>query len=121
MAHIRRVRAGELKKIGGVRLEAGSGNVFHDLALPNSRLRQAKARLAAEVNGIIESLGWTQAEAAKRLRTHQPVISALRKGRLGGISSERLLGWLGSLKRDIEIRVMPMKRSGPRIRVRAVR
>jgi predicted XRE-type DNA-binding protein len=121
MARIKRVGAEEVRKIDGVRVEVGSGNVFRDLALPDSRLRKAKARLAAQVNSIIESFGWTQAEAARKLGTHQPIISALRKGRLAGISSERLLGWLGSLNRDIEIRVMPMKRSEPRIEVCAVR
>ena len=121
MARIKRVGAGEVRKIGGVRVQVGSGNVFRDLGLPNSRLRKANARLAAQVNSIIESFGWTQAEAARKLKTHQPVISALRKGRLEGISSERLLSWLGSLNRDIEIRVMPMKRSEPRIEVCAVR
>lgn len=121
MAHTKKVIAGEVRKIGGVRVEVGSGNVFRDLALPNSRLRKAKARLAAQVNSIIEGFGWTQAETARKLRTHQPLISALRKGRLEGISSERLLGWLGSLNRDVEIRVMPMKRSEPRIEVSVVR
>jgi predicted XRE-type DNA-binding protein len=121
MAHTKKVKAGEVRKIGGVRVEVGSGNVFRDLALPNSRLRKAKARLAAQVNSIIEGFGWTQAETARKLGTHQPLISALRKGRLEGISSERLLGWLGSLNRDVEIRVMPMKRSEPRIEVSVVR
>ena len=83
-------------------------------------LRQAKARLAAEVNAIIDDFDWTQAEAARKLGTHQPIISALRRGRLEDISSERLLGWLGVLNKDIEIRVMPKKRSEPRILVSAV-
>jgi predicted XRE-type DNA-binding protein len=114
------VRPGEAKEINGVQVEPGSGNVFRDLGLPNSRLRQAKARLAAEVNAIIDDFDWTQAEATRKLRTHQPIISALRRGRLEDISSERLLGWLGLLNKDIEIRVMPKKRSEPRILVSAV-
>jgi len=116
----KKVRSGEVKEINGVRIETGSGNVFRDLGLPNSRLRQAKARLPAEVNAIIDDFDWTQAEAARKLGTHQPIISALRRGRLEDISSERLLGWLGVLNKDIEIRVMPKKRSEPRILVSAV-
>ena len=50
----KKVRFGEVKEINGIRIETGSGNVFRDLGLPNSRLRQAKARLAAEVNAIID-------------------------------------------------------------------
>ena len=117
----KKVKAGGVKTIDGVRFETGSGNVFRDLGLPNSRLRLAKARLAAQINAIVDDFGWTQAEAAQKLGTHQPIVSALKKGRLEGISSERLLGWLGVLDRDIEIRITPMKRSEPRIEVSLVR
>jgi predicted XRE-type DNA-binding protein len=120
MTSTRKTKAGAVRKIEGVRVELGSGNVFRDLALPNSRLRQAKARLAAQINRIIDDYDWTQVEAAKKLGTHQPIISALQKGRLSGISSERLLSWLGVLNRDIEIRVTPMRRAEPRIVVSAI-
>jgi predicted XRE-type DNA-binding protein len=120
MAKAKKVKSGEVREVEGVRIEVGSGNVFRDLGLPNSRLRQAKARLASQINDIIDDYDWTQAEAAQKLGTHQPIVSALRKGRLEGISSERLLSWLGVLNKDIEIRVMPKKRSEPRILVSAV-
>lgn len=116
----KRLKAGDVTEMNGVRIEVGSGNVFKDLGLPNSRLRQAKARLAAEINQVIDDYGWNQSETAKKLGTHQPIVSALRRGRLDDISSERLLTWLGSLKLDVEIRLMPMKKKEPRIEVRAI-
>lgn len=120
MANTKKARPGKVKEINGIRIETGSGNVFRDLGLPNSRLRLAKARLAAQVNAIIEGHDWTQSEAAQKLGTHQPIISALGRGRLKDISSERLLGWLGVLNKDIEIRVMPKEGKEPRILVSAI-
>lgn len=114
-------RAGGTRQVRGIRVEVGSGNVFEDLGLPSPKLRLAKARLAAQINTIIEDYDWTQAEAAKKLRTHQPTISLLEKGRLAGISYERLLGWLFALNQDVQILVSPAKRTEPKIEVLAVR
>jgi predicted XRE-type DNA-binding protein len=87
----------------------GSGNVFADLGLPNPEEMLAKATLVAEINAIIEAHGWTQAEAAAQLGTHQPVISALRHGRLRSLSYDRLVNWLVLLGRTVEIRVKRAK------------
>lgn len=105
----KRLRASDSGEIDGVEFQIGSGNVFADLGLPDARLRLAKAKLAAQINAIIDDFGWTQAEAAKKLDTYQPTISLLRKGRLKDISSERLLGWLGALHQDVLINVSPAK------------
>lgn len=114
-------RAGAIRQVRGVQVEVGSGNVFEDLGLPSPKLRLAKARLAAQINTIIQDYDWTQAEAAKKLRTHQPTISLLEKGRLAGISYERLLGWLFALNQDVQILVSPAKRTEPKIEVLAAR
>lgn len=105
-----RLRPGARTRIAGTYVEVGSGNVFTDLGLDNPGERLAKARLAAEINAIIEEHGWTQAEAAKRLETHQPVISALRHGRLKSLTYDRLMNWLVMLGRTVEIRVRPARK-----------
>ena len=117
----KRLRTKESGEIDGVHFEVSSGNVFTDLRLPNARLRLAKAKLAGQINGIIDDFGWTQAEAARKLGTHQPTISLLRKGRLSDISSERLLAWLGALHQDVFIKVSPSRTKQPRLEVVAAR
>jgi predicted XRE-type DNA-binding protein len=97
--------------------EIGSGNVFADLGLANAEERQAKARLASIVNAIIEQHGWTQAEAAEHLNTHQPVLSALRHGRLKSVSYDRLVDWLVLLGQSVEIRVRPAKHARVKVAI----
>lgn len=97
--------------------EFGSGNVFADLGLANPDERLAKARLASAINAIVERHGWTQAEAAKHLKTHQPVLSALRHGRLKSVSYDRLVGWLVLLGQSVEISVRPAKHAHVRVAI----
>ncbi len=67
----------------------GSCNIYKDLGFDNSEEELAKARLAFMIYGIIEEQGLTQVEAAKILGIDQPKVSALKNGRLGGLSIER--------------------------------
>ncbi len=101
----RRLRPGEVTLVRGIPIEEGSGNVFADLGLPDAEERLAKSCLAALIIDIIRKKGWTQAEAAGRLNTHQPTISALRKGRLSSITYDRLVSWLVMLGRPVEVRI----------------
>lgn len=87
----RRLRPSDVTEIEGIRIEEGSGNVFADLGLPGPDERLAKSRLADLITEIIDKKGWTQAQAAERLETLQPTISALRKGRLSSITYDRLV------------------------------
>jgi predicted XRE-type DNA-binding protein len=105
--------------VGDAEFEVGSGNVFADLGLDNPDERKAKSALAAEINAIIEAKGWTQAEAAERLETHQPVISALRHGRLKSLTYDRLVHWLVMLGRTVEIRVTPAKKAHVEVAIAA--
>ena len=67
----------------------------------------AKSDLAIQINKIIQQKGWTQKKAAGILGIDQPKVSALKNGRLGGFSIERLLSFLRALDRDIDIVVRP--------------
>jgi len=82
-----------------------SGNVFADLGLPDAPELNAKARLCAAINRVVERQGLTQAEAATALGINQPKISALLHYKLEGFSLERLLHFLIALGQDVEIRV----------------
>ena len=101
-----------------IRVEIGSGNVFADIGLPNPEERLAKARLAMQINDIIEGRRLTQLQAAKLLGIDQPKVSALRNGRLAIFSLERLMQFLVRLGRDINIVVETRARSRGQGRLR---
>lgn len=98
----------------------GSGNVFADLGLPEPEERLAKAALAHALARLIRARGLTQKAAAERLAIDQPKVSHLLRGRLAGFSTERLLGFLTALGRDVDIVVKSPPRSRRRGRVRVV-
>lgn len=91
----------------------GSGNVYKDLGFENPEKELAKARLASMIYDIIEERGLTQVKAARILGIDQPKVSALRNGRLGGFSLERLFSFLRKLDRDIEIIVRERPKGKP--------
>jgi predicted XRE-type DNA-binding protein len=100
-------RAGKPKacKVG---VTCGSGNVFADLGFPDAGERQAKVRLALELNKILDTRKLRQVDAAKLLGVPQPKISALVNYRLDGFSVEKLMEFLTSLDRDVEIVIRPV-------------
>ena len=104
-----------------VRMIRGTGNVFADLGLPRHEERLAKASLALEIERAIRKRGLSQAAAAQALGIDQPKISALRNGQLNGFSVERLIRFLNSLDRDVEIviKAKPRSRRRGQLRVKA--
>ena len=103
-----------------IAVEAGSGNVFLDLGLPNPEEHLAKAGLAFRIAGVIRARRLTQARAARILKIDQPKISRLLRGQLSGFSTERLMQFLTLLGRDIEIVIKRAPRSRRQGRVRVV-
>ena len=87
--------------------EVGSGNVFADLGLDDADILLAKSNLVIKINSLIESRGLTQVQAAKLLGVDQPKVSALRRGKLGEFSLERLMRFLRRLNHEVEIKVKP--------------
>jgi predicted XRE-type DNA-binding protein len=96
-------------------IHASSGNVFADLGLPDAPELLAKADLAIEIGRMLDERGLSQAEAAKLLRTSQPRISDLRRGRLEGFTLDRLVRFLNSLDQDVEVRVRPKQAADARL------
>ncbi len=106
-----------MKKIG---YAASSGNVFKDLDLPAPEEALAKAELTAKIAEIIASKGLTQSAAATLLGIDQPKVSALLRGRLSGFSTDRLLKFLTTLGRDVEIVIGAKSRTKGRGHLRVV-
>jgi len=102
-----------------IRVTRSSGNVFADLGLSQPDERLAKARLALEIGRILTCRKLTQRAAARLMGIDQPKVSHLLHGRLAGFSTERLLGFLTALGRDVEIivRKAPPSRRRGRLRV----
>ncbi len=94
-----------------IKVQVGSGNVFADLGLPNSKEMLIKAELASKIGEIIETRHLTQMDAAEILGIDQPKISALIRGRLTGFSTERLFRFLNALGSDVEISIKPKPES----------
>lgn len=90
-----------------IEIEAGSGNVFEDLGLPDAGERLAKAELARVIRKIINDKNWTQRRAADVLGIAPPDVSDLMRGKLARFSQERLERFLNSLGMDVHIRVGP--------------
>jgi predicted XRE-type DNA-binding protein len=119
---MRNARKQTARRVVGIPVEKGSGNVFEDLDVPESAEMLAKAELAAGIAEIISERGLTQAGAAKILGVDQPSVSDLIRGRLRGFSSDRLFRFLNALGRDVEILISPKRRSASsKASVRVVR
>lgn len=103
-----------------MRVTRSSGNVFADLGLPNPEERLVKATLAIEISRTIKTRKLTQHAAAKLMGIDQPKVSHVLTGRLAGYSTERLMGFLTALGRDIEIVVLPAPRRRRQGRLRVV-
>jgi predicted XRE-type DNA-binding protein len=90
-----------------IEIEAGSGNVFEDLGLPDAGERLAKAELARVIRKIVKDKSWTQRRAAEALGIAPPDVSDLMRGKLARFSQERLERFLNSLDMDVHIQVGP--------------
>src|SRR5207302_4262826 len=87
-----------------------SWNVYADLNLPQADDLLAKAELATNIIAEVQRRRLTQSQAAAILGIDQPKHSALKKGKLSGVSIERLMRLLLMLGGDMEITVKAMSK-----------
>lgn len=97
------------------RVTESSGNVFADLGLPDAAELLVKSDLAIEIGRVLDDRGLSQAQAARVLRTSQPRVSDLRRGKLEGFTIDRLLRFLTSLDQDVELAIHPKRGSVARL------
>lgn len=103
-----------------IRVKQSSGNVFADLAVPGASEALAKAEIARRIVEILAERRLTQVTAAKLLGIDQPKVSALKRGRLEGFSTDRLFKFLNALDRDVEIVIKPKSRATEPAGIRVV-
>ena len=89
------------------RYEAGSGNVFKDIGVPNAEEHLVKAQLVFKIDVIMKDRGLKQVEAADLFGIKQPDVSKMLRGEFRQFSVERLLRFLVALDQDVEIVVKP--------------
>ena len=81
---------------------------MHQLPMKGrGEVEQAGARallVTALRNATIEK-GMTQVQAARLLGTDQPTLSKVLRGRTESVSLDKLVSWLVTLGRSVEIRV----------------
>jgi predicted XRE-type DNA-binding protein len=99
-------------------IEASSGNVFADLALPNADKLKIKSGLVVEITRAIRRLGLTQEEAGRRMGITQPKVSGLMRGDFANLSERKLMDCLNRLGYDIDIQARPT--GGPVGQIRLV-
>lgn len=87
--------------------EAGSGNVFADIGLPNPQEHLVKTQLVYKIDGLMKARGLKQVDAAKLFGVKQPDVSKMLRGDFRQFSVERLLRFLVALGQEVEIVVKP--------------
>ena len=90
-----------------VKFEIGSGNVFKDIGFSDNEanLLQLKCTLMFAIEKEIKANGWTQAEAARKLRVVQPRISEVVTGKLDRFTLDMLLKYLDRLGKRVELTI----------------
>ncbi|MEA2903868.1 MAG: hypothetical protein QOI12_1255 [Alphaproteobacteria bacterium] len=95
-----------------VRIEVGSANIFADLGLPEAETHFLKAQIVSEIYRLTKQRKLTQAQAGKRMGISQPEVSRMFKGTFREYSVDRLMEFLTTYDRDVEIVVRPHKKAG---------
>lgn len=95
-----------------IKIEAGSGNIFADLGLPDAETHLLKAQIVSEIYRLVTARNMTQTQAGKRMGISQPEVSRLFKGHFREYSIDRLIAFLTAFDRDVEIVARPHKKRG---------
>ena len=88
-----------------LRTVVGSDNVFRDLGFPEAEAQNLllRADLVVHIRKIVEKLGLTQAEAAKRAGITQPRMNDLVKGRTQKFTLDALVNVAASLGYSVKL------------------
>ena len=70
---------------------------------------RARAELIVALAAAMATRGLSQVQASKLLRTDQPTLSKVLRGRTERVSLDKLVAWLLALGRSVEIRVGPTR------------
>jgi len=74
-----------------------------------------RAELIAAIAAAMSRRDLSQVQASKLLRTDQPTLSKVLRGRTESVSLDKLLCWLQALGCSVEIRVGPTRQQDGRL------
>ncbi len=94
------------------KVEAGSGNVFADLGLPDAEDMLLKSTIVIELRRLIKQRKLTQTAAAKLIGIGQADLSKILHGHFRGYSEARLMRMLTAFGQDVEITTRPRRKPG---------
>jgi predicted XRE-type DNA-binding protein len=94
-----------------IAVEASSGNIFADLDLPDAGTHFLKAQIVSELYRLTKARKLTQAQAGRRMGISQPEVSRMFKGSFREYAVDRLMGFLTTFGRDVEIVVTPRRKA----------
>ena len=86
-----------------IKVQAGSGNVYADIGVPDAEAMLIKAQLMTKIAELIKRKSLTQTQAGHLLGLPQPKVSALLRGNFRGVSERRLLDCLSRLGSDVRV------------------
>lgn len=86
-----------------VEFEVGGDSVFADLGLPDADELTTKAGLVGAILRASKEQGLSQSETAKRAGIPQPRLSNLSRGKVEGISTDKLMAAVARLGGRVRI------------------
>ena len=81
------------------------GNIFADLNLPDAENLKLRSELMIAIRKWVKDTGLTQAEAAKRLNTTQPILNDVIRGRYERFTIDRLVNMLDATGLRVSVSV----------------
>jgi predicted XRE-type DNA-binding protein len=88
-----------------IALVRGSGNVYRDFGRPNAGLEQARALIAAKIIRTLDARELSTRDAEKLTGVAHSEFSRIRNTQLRRFTLDRLIGILGKLDEDVEVRL----------------
>jgi len=80
-------------------------NIFEELGLPDAENLKLRAQLMMEVRRYVEESGLTQVAAAKAMKTTQPRLNNVLKGKIEKCTIDRLVQMLAEVGWHVSIKV----------------
>jgi len=92
----------------------GSGNVYKDFDYPDAGVRQLKAKVAAEIIGMLDHRQWSVRQTAKETGFQAADFSRIRNADLQRFTLDRLARMLESLNPKVRLDLVPVTRRSRR-------
>ena len=86
-------------------ISSSNGNIFADLNLPDAENLKLRSELMIAIRKWVKDTGLTQAEAAKRLNTTQPILNDILRGRYEKFTIDRLVKMLDAAGLHVSVSV----------------